>query len=57
MWNRIRRWRHKIEASELEFERIPMDVRQRVEEVGSAMAAQAAAKQLKFIVNIDATVP
>jgi two-component system sensor histidine kinase/response regulator len=57
MWNLIRRRRHKIEARELELERIPMDVRQCVAEVGSEMAAQAAAKQLKFIVNIDATVP
>jgi len=47
----------KIEAGKLEIESIPMDPRQCVEEVGAALALQAAAKQLELIINIDASVP
>jgi two-component system sensor histidine kinase/response regulator len=47
----------KIEASRLEIERVEMDVRECVEDVGTMMAVQAAAKNLEFIVNVDPAVP
>ena len=47
----------KIEAGKLEIERIEMDVRECVEDVGVMMAVQAAAKGLEFIVNADPTIP
>jgi two-component system sensor histidine kinase/response regulator len=47
----------KIEAGKLEVERIPMHVRDCVEDIGMEMAAQAAAKNLELIVNVDPGVP
>jgi two-component system, sensor histidine kinase and response regulator len=47
----------KIEAGKLEIERVPMHVRDVVEEVGMAMAVHAAAKDLELIVNVDPAVP
>ena len=47
----------KIEAGKLEIERVPMHVRDCVEDVGMAMAVHAAAKDLELIVNVDPGVP
>ncbi|HEY8509637.1 MAG TPA: response regulator, partial [Steroidobacteraceae bacterium] len=47
----------KIDAGTLEIERVAMSVRDIVEDVGVEMAAQAAAKNLEFIVNVDPAVP
>jgi two-component system sensor histidine kinase/response regulator len=47
----------KIEAGRLEVEAIEMDVRDCVEDVGTMMAVQAAAKNLEFIVNVDPATP
>ncbi|MEJ0005074.1 MAG: response regulator [Steroidobacteraceae bacterium] len=47
----------KIEAGRLEVESIEMDVRDCVEDVGTMMAVQAAAKDLEFIVNVDPAAP
>jgi two-component system, sensor histidine kinase and response regulator len=47
----------KIEAGRLEVESVEMDVRDCVEDVGTMMAVQAAAKNLEFIVNVDPTTP
>jgi two-component system, sensor histidine kinase and response regulator len=47
----------KIEAGKLELESIELDLRANVEDVGSAMAFQAATKGLELIVNVDAQVP
>jgi PAS domain S-box-containing protein len=47
----------KIEAGRLEVESVEMDVRDCVEDVGTMMAVQAAAKNLEFIVNVDAATP
>jgi two-component system, sensor histidine kinase and response regulator len=47
----------KIEAGKLEIERVEMDVRQCVEDVGTIMAVQAAAKNLELIVNVDPAIP
>jgi two-component system sensor histidine kinase/response regulator len=47
----------KIEAGRLEIERVEMDVRECVEDVGTMMAVQAAARNLEFIVNVDPAVP
>jgi hypothetical protein len=47
----------KIEAGRLDIEQLPMDLRQCVEDVGSVLAAQAQAKRIDFIVNVDATLP
>ncbi|MBX5460195.1 MAG: response regulator [Steroidobacteraceae bacterium] len=47
----------KIEAGKLEIERVPMYVRDVVEEVGMAMAVHAAAKEIELIVNVDPAVP
>jgi signal transduction histidine kinase/DNA-binding response OmpR family regulator len=43
----------KIEAGKLELESIELDLRANVEDVGSAMAFQAAAKGLELIVNVE----
>jgi two-component system sensor histidine kinase/response regulator len=47
----------KIEAGRLEVESVEMDVRDCVEDVGTMMAVQAAAKNLEFIVNVDPAIP
>jgi two-component system, sensor histidine kinase and response regulator len=47
----------KIEAGKLDIERVPMHVRDVVEEAGMAMAVHAAAKDLELIVNVDPAVP
>src|SRR5262249_15823739 len=47
----------KIEAGKLDIEHLEMDLRAQVEEVGSMMALQAAAKQLELIVNVHPEVP
>jgi signal transduction histidine kinase/DNA-binding response OmpR family regulator len=47
----------KIEAGKLDIERVSMDLRQCVEDVGAVMAAQANAKQIEFIVNVDPALP
>ncbi|HTC52205.1 MAG TPA: response regulator [Steroidobacteraceae bacterium] len=47
----------KIEAGRLEVEAVEMDVRDCVEDVGTMMAVQAAAKNLEFIVNVDPATP
>jgi len=47
----------KIEAGKLEIERTEMHVRDCVEDVGMEMAAQAAAKNIELIVNVDPGVP
>jgi PAS domain S-box-containing protein len=47
----------KIEAGKLDIEYLEMDLRGQVEEVGSMMALQAAAKQLELIVNVHPEVP
>jgi two-component system sensor histidine kinase/response regulator len=47
----------KIEAGKLDIERLPMDLCQCVEDVGAALAAQASAKHIEFIVNVDPTLP
>jgi two-component system, sensor histidine kinase and response regulator len=47
----------KIEAGKLSVEVLEMDLRTHVEEVGSIMAVQAAAKDLELIVSIHPDVP
>ncbi len=47
----------KIEAGKLEIERVPLHVRDCVEEIGMTLAVQAAAKELELIVNVDPSVP
>jgi two-component system sensor histidine kinase/response regulator len=47
----------KIEAGKLQIERVPMYVRDCVEEIGMAMAVHAAAKNIELIVNVDPGVP
>jgi signal transduction histidine kinase/DNA-binding response OmpR family regulator/HPt (histidine-containing phosphotransfer) domain-containing protein len=47
----------KIEAGKLEIDRVPMPVRDCVEDIGMAMAVHAAAKELELIVNVDPGVP
>jgi two-component system sensor histidine kinase/response regulator len=47
----------KIEAGKLDIESLEMDVRGNVEEVGTVMAFQAAAKNLELIVNVHPDVP
>jgi two-component system, sensor histidine kinase and response regulator len=47
----------KIEAGKLEIERVPMHIRDVVEDVGMAMAVHATAKNLELIVNVDPGVP
>ncbi len=43
----------KIEAGKLELESIELDLRANIEDVGTAMAFQAAAKGLELIVNVE----
>src|SRR6266702_2694270 len=47
----------KIEAGRLDIESLEMDLPGNVEEVGSVMAFQAAAKNLELIVNVHPDVP
>jgi two-component system, sensor histidine kinase and response regulator len=47
----------KIEAGKLEIEEVEMDVRECVEDVGTMMAVQGAAKNLELIVNVDPSIP
>jgi two-component system sensor histidine kinase/response regulator len=47
----------KIEAGKLEVEAIEMDLISTIEEIGSLMAFQCAAKNLELIVNISPEVP
>jgi two-component system, sensor histidine kinase and response regulator len=47
----------KIEAGKLELESLEMDLQGNVEEVGSVMAFQAAAKSLELILNVHPEVP
>jgi two-component system sensor histidine kinase/response regulator len=47
----------KIEAGKLDVEQIEMDPRRCVEDVAAIMSVQAAAKQLKFVVNVHSAVP
>ncbi len=47
----------KIEAGKLEVEQVEMDVSECVEDVGTMMAVQAAAKNLELIVNVDPSIP
>jgi signal transduction histidine kinase/CheY-like chemotaxis protein len=47
----------KIEAGKLDIERLEFDVRELVDEVGSIMAFQAAAKQLELVVHVRSDVP
>jgi two-component system, sensor histidine kinase and response regulator len=47
----------KIEAGRLEVESVEVDVRDCVEDVGTMMAVQAAAKNLEFVVNVDPATP
>jgi len=47
----------KIEAGRLEVESVETDIRDCVEDVGTMMAVQAAAKSLEFIVNVDPATP
>ena len=43
----------KIEAGKLVIEKVPFDVRKCVEDVGQLLAMQAAAKRVRFTLNID----
>jgi len=47
----------KIEAGKLDVERVPLHVRDCVEDIGLELATQAAAKELELIVNVDPGVP
>ncbi len=47
----------KIEAGKLDIETLELDVRSNVDDVGSIMAFQAAAKGLELIVNVRPEVP
>jgi two-component system, sensor histidine kinase and response regulator len=47
----------KIEAGKMEIERIEMDLTSTVEDIGSLMAFQCAAKNLELIVNVRPDVP
>jgi two-component system, sensor histidine kinase and response regulator len=47
----------KIEAGKLDIESLEMDLPANIEEVGSAMAFQAAAKNLELILNVHPDVP
>jgi len=47
----------KIEAGRLELERIEMDLRAHVEEVATALAVQAAAKDLELVVDVAEELP
>ena len=43
----------KIESGKLEIERVDMSVRECVEDVGIALATQAAARNIEIIINVD----
>jgi two-component system sensor histidine kinase/response regulator len=47
----------KIEAGKLAIDKVDMDVRACVDELGSAMAFLAAEKQLQLIIDVDPVVP
>jgi signal transduction histidine kinase/CheY-like chemotaxis protein len=47
----------KIDAGKLAIEKVSVDVRECVGELGAAMAYQAASKQLELIVDVDPSVP
>jgi two-component system sensor histidine kinase/response regulator len=47
----------KIEAGKLEVERVEMNVRDTVEDVGIQQAAEAAGRNIELIVNVDPGVP
>jgi PAS domain S-box-containing protein len=47
----------KIEAGKLDMERIPLDLRECVEDLGAMMALQASAKGLEFIIRIHPALP
>jgi two-component system sensor histidine kinase/response regulator len=47
----------KIEAGKLEIERVEMNVRDTVEDIGIQQASEAAARNLELIVNVDPGVP
>src|SRR5690606_15269927 len=47
----------KIEAGKLDIEHLELDIRSNVDDVGSIMAFQAAAKGLELIVNVRPEVP
>ncbi|MBL8269309.1 response regulator [Steroidobacter sp.] len=47
----------KIEAGKLDIENIELDMRSNVDDVGSIMAFQAAAKSLELVVNVRPEVP
>ena len=47
----------KIEAGKLDMESIEVDLRANVEDVGSMLAFQAAAKGLELIINMDPDLP
>ena len=47
----------KIEAGKLDIEHLELDLRANVEDVGSIMAFQAAAKSLELVVNVRPEVP
>jgi PAS domain S-box-containing protein len=47
----------KIEANKLDIEHLDLDLRSNVDDVGSIMAFQAAAKSLELVVNVRPEVP
>jgi two-component system sensor histidine kinase/response regulator len=47
----------KIEAGKLDIEHLELDLRSNVDDVGSIMAFQAAAKSLELVVNVHPEVP
>ncbi len=47
----------KIESGKLEIERVDMNVRECVEDVGMALATQAIGRDVELIVNVDPGVP
>jgi two-component system sensor histidine kinase/response regulator len=47
----------KIEAGKLEIERVEMNVRDTVEDIGIHQASEAAARNIELIVNVDPGVP
>lgn len=47
----------RIEAGKLEIERVEMSVRECVEDVGMALAAQAVGRHVEVIVNVDPGMP
>jgi two-component system, sensor histidine kinase and response regulator len=47
----------KIESGNLEIERVDMSVRECVEDIGMALAAQAADREIEIIANVESGVP